>query len=37
MIVVKRHGGEEKFNKDKIIKALRSQGYDPKVTQPKGF
>ena len=24
-------------HKDKIIKALRSQGYDPKVTQPKGF
>jgi len=24
-------------HKDKIIKALRAQGYDPKVTQPKGF
>ncbi len=24
-------------HKDKIIKALRKQGYDPKVTQPKGF
>ncbi len=24
-------------HKDKIIKALRTQGYDPKVTQPKGF
>ena len=24
-------------HKEKIIKALRAQGYDPKVTQPKGF
>ena len=24
-------------HKEKIIKALRDQGYDPKVTQPKGF
>ena len=24
-------------HKEKIIKALRTQGYDPKVTQPKGF
>lgn len=24
-------------HKEKIIKALRNQGYDPKVTQPKGF
>ena len=24
-------------HKEKIIKALRKQGYDPKVTQPKGF
>ena len=24
-------------HKDKIIKALRARGYDPKVTQPKGF
>lgn len=34
MIVVKRHGGEEKFNKDKIIKAVLSafQDVDKEIT-----
>lgn len=35
MIVVKRHGGEEKFNKDKIIKAVLSafQDVDKEITE----
>ena len=35
MIVVKRHGGEEKFNKDKIVKAVLSafQDVDKEITE----